>query len=149
MSHIGPMILAGPEEDNIGSQFDDRVPLEEAHCVRTLVESRPRDSEGPAAAVARVHPAVALRSVVLAFMVNATGGEVKNSLMDCVTGVKCSVIYVGSRGLGEPQSEVSVAGSSSHGRRLCSTGTEPILEETDTLLEVRGFTLTTLSHTHT
>lgn len=139
------MILAGPEEDNIGSQFDDRVPLGEAHCVRTLVESRPRDSEGPAAAVARVHPVVALR---LEVMVNATGAEVKNSLMDCVTGVKCSVIYVGSRGLGEPQSDVSVAGSSSHGGRLCSMGTEPILEETDTLLEVRGFTLTTLSHTH-
>lgn len=145
MSHIGPMILAGPEEDNIGSRFDDRVPLEEAHCVRALVESRPRDSEGPTGAVARV----ALRLAVLAVMVNATGAEVKNSLMDCVTGVKCSVIYVGSSGLGEPQSEVSVAGSSSHGGRLCSTGTEPILEETDTLLEVRGFTLTTLSHTHT
>lgn len=132
----------------MGSRFDDRVLLEEAHCVQALVESRPRDSEGPAAAVARVHPAVALRSAVLAVMVNVTGAEVKNSLMDCVTGVKCSVIYVGSRGLGEPQSEVSVAGSSSHGGRLCSTGTEPLLEETDTLMEVRGFTLTTLSRTY-
>lgn len=126
MSHIGPEILAGPEEDNVGSRFDDRVSLEEAHCVQALVEPRLRHNEGPAASVARVHPTEELRSVVLAITLNATGDEVKNSLIGCVAGV-------------------SVAGSSIQGGRLCPTVTEP----TDTLLEVKGFTLTTLSHCDT
>lgn len=84
----------GHEQVDVGSQFDDRGPLEQEHCVLEVTESMLRDSEDPVAAVARVHSAEALSLVVSATTVNATGAVVKNSLIDCVDEVKFSVIHV-------------------------------------------------------
>lgn len=107
----------GHEQVNVGSQFEDRGPLEQEHCVLEVTESMLRDSEDPVAAVARVHSAEALSFVVSASMVNSPGAEVKND------EVKCSVINVGSGGLGEPQPEFRVARSSGQVVRLFSVGT--------------------------
>lgn len=113
----------GHEQVDVGSQFDDRGPLKQEHCVLQVTESMLRDSEDPVAAVARVHSAEALSLVVSASTVNAPGVEVKNSLIDCVDEVKCSVINVGSGGPGEPQSEFRVARSSGQVVRLFLVGT--------------------------
>lgn len=131
MSHIGPEMSSG-------------APLEEEHCGVVLVESRLRGSEGPVAADSRVQPAEALSLAVSAITVNAGVDEVKNSLTDCVDEVECSVIRVCLGEQGELQCEVGVAGSAGQVVRLSTPGTEPVLEEHDSVLEVRGFTLTTL-----
>lgn len=71
-------------------------------------------------------------------------GEVKSCLTDGVDRSECSAIHVRSGGQGELQCEVAVEGSAGQVVRLSSSGTEPILEENDSAVEVRGFTRSTL-----
>lgn len=118
--------------------------LEEEHCVVALAESRLRGSEGPVAADSGVQPTEALSLAVSTITVNAAADEVNNSPTDCVDEVECSVVHVCLGGQGELQCEVSVEGSAGQVVRLSTPGTEPILEENDSVLEVRGFPLTTL-----
>lgn len=110
---------------HIGPEVASGDPLEEEHCAVTLVESR-------------------LSLAVSATAVYAAADEVKISLTDCVDEVKRSVIHVCLGGQGELQCEISVEGSAGQVLRLAISGTEPILEENNSVLEVRGFTLTIL-----
>lgn len=124
--------------------MSSEAPVEEEHCVVALVESRLMGSEGPVAADSGVQPAEALSLAVSDITVNVTADEVKNSLTDCVDEVECSAIHVCLGGQGELQCEVSVEGSAGQVVRLSTPETEPIPKENDSVLEVRGFTLTML-----
>lgn len=124
---------------HIGPEMSSEAPLEEEPCAVAWVESRlgGGGGEGPVAEAPSL--------VVSAVTVNAAAGEVKNSATDCVDEVERSAIHVRSGGQGELQCEVSVGGSAGQGvMRLSAPGTEPVLEENDSALEVRGFTPTTL-----